>query len=112
MASIQSSQKRPVCGLLSYRSWNKLQSMTTSISSKGQLVVPKPLREAARLDDGDELDAGYVNGLLIFRKRTPLTAAQANALILSGRDLPEMTAADADEVADALKTVRRRRRQA
>jgi len=86
--------------------------MTTTVSSKGQLVIPQPIREAARLDSGDELDAGYVNGLLIFRKRVPLTAAQANALILSGRDLPEMTEADAAEVADALKTVRRRRRVA
>jgi AbrB family looped-hinge helix DNA binding protein len=84
--------------------------MTTTVSTKGQTIIPESVREQARLEPGDQLDVGYVNGLVILRKRRPLTPAQARSLILSGRDLPEQTSADEAEVADAVKTVRRRRR--
>ena len=83
--------------------------MITTLSTKGQVVIPEPIREQARLKSGDQLDVGYVNGLLILRKREPLTAARARALILSGRDLPELTPAAEAEVQDAIATVRRRR---
>lgn len=86
--------------------------MQTTVSSKGQTVIPEPIREQARLRPGDKLDVGYVNGLVVMRKPVPLTPARARALILSGRDLPEMTAQDEEQVADAIQTVRRRRRQA
>jgi AbrB family looped-hinge helix DNA binding protein len=83
--------------------------MTTIVSTKGQTVIPEPIREQARIQQGDELDVGYVNGLVVFRKRIPLTSAQVRSLILSGKDLPELTPSGESEVADALQTVRRRR---
>lgn len=83
--------------------------METTLSSKGQMVIPEPIREQARFRSGDKLDVGYVNGLVVIRKRQPLSATEAQALISSGRNLPEQTEADAKAVGDAIKTVRRRR---
>lgn len=72
-------------------------------------MIPEAIREQARLRPGDKLEVGYVNGLVILRKRVALTPAKARALILAGRDLPEATAKDEAEVEDAIATVRRRR---
>ena len=83
--------------------------MITSLSTKGQAVIPEAIRDQARLHPGDKLEVGYVNGLVIMRKRVELTPAKARALILSGRDLPETTVKDEAEVQDAIDTVRRRR---
>jgi AbrB family looped-hinge helix DNA binding protein len=82
----------------------------TTVSTKGQAVIPEAIREQARIRPGDKLDVGYVNGLVIFRKRKPLAAAEVNALILSCRELPVMKKADEDEVADVVQTVRQRRK--
>jgi AbrB family looped-hinge helix DNA binding protein len=83
--------------------------MMTTLSTKGQAVIPEAIREQARLKSGDKLDVGYVNGLVVLRKHAPLTAAQARSLILSGRSLPPQTAADEAAVAAAVTAVRRRR---
>ncbi|TAK99639.1 MAG: hypothetical protein EPO07_10695 [Verrucomicrobia bacterium] len=83
--------------------------MITSLSTKGQAVIPETIRDQARLHPGDKLEVGYVNGLVILRKRVELTPAKARSLILSGRELPEATAKDEAEVQDAIDTVRRRR---
>lgn len=83
--------------------------MQTTLSSKGQMVIPEAIREQARFRSGDKLDVGYVNGLVVIRKRQPLSTAEARALILSGRNLPEQAEAEAAAVEDAIKTVRRRR---
>ena len=83
--------------------------MITSLSTKGQTVIPEAIRDQARLHPGDKLEVGYVNGLVILRKRVALTPAKARALILAGRNLPAATAKDEAEVQDAIETVRRRR---
>ena len=86
--------------------------MQATISSKGQLVIPEALREQARLKQGDQVDIGYCDGLIVLRKRQPLTAARVRALLAGGRQLPEMTSADAGQVSDAIRAVRRDRRAA
>jgi hypothetical protein len=53
---------------------------------------------------------GYVNGMIVMRKRTPPTAQQVCDLIACGKKLPELTPANEAEVNDAIQTVRRRRR--
>ncbi len=84
--------------------------MQATISSKGQLVIPEALREQARLEQGDQVDIGYCDGLIVLRKRQPLTAARVRALLAGGRPLPEMTPADAGQVTEAIRAVRRDRR--
>ena len=86
--------------------------MQATISSKGQLVIPEALREQARLKQGDQVDIGYCDGLIVLRKRQPLTAARVRALIAGGRELPAMTPADAGQVEEAIHAVRRDRRAA
>ena len=86
--------------------------MKTTLSTKGQAVIPESIREQARLKTGDKLDVGYINGLVILRKQVPFTPAQARALILAGSKLPVQTARDEAEVGEVIASVRKRRRTA
>ncbi len=84
--------------------------MIANLSVKGQMVIPEAIREQARLKAGDKLDVGYANGLIVLRKRQPLTPARVRSLILSGRGLPKMTSADETAVNEAVRRVRSRRK--
>lgn len=84
--------------------------MIATLSVKGQTVIPEAIREQARLKAGDQLDVGYANGLIVMRKRKALTPSRVRALILAGRELPEMTSADETAVTRTIERVRRRRR--
>ena len=72
------------------------------------MVIPEAIREQARIKTGDQLDVGYANGLIVLRKRQAMTSARWRSLLLAGRKLPEMTAADETAVTRALQHVRRR----
>jgi AbrB family looped-hinge helix DNA binding protein len=82
--------------------------MIARVSIKGQMVIPGFIREQANIKAGDQLDVGYTNGLIILRKRRALTPARIRALLLGGRELPEMTLADETAVARAVRRVRTR----
>ena len=84
--------------------------MVAKISVKGQTVIPEAVREQARIKKGDELDVGYVNGLIIMRKRKPISAAQVSQLLLAGKGLPIMTAKDENTVARVIQRARKQRR--
>ena len=84
--------------------------MIAKVSVKGQTVIPQSVREQARIKTGDELDVGYANGLIVMRKRRALTPARVRSLILSGRELPEMTPTDEAIVARTVQRVRSRRK--
>jgi AbrB family looped-hinge helix DNA binding protein len=97
------------CLLAFYYSGFILTPMITTLSTKGQAVIPESIREQARLKAGDKLDVGYINGLVVLRKRVPMTPAQARALILSGRDLPALNLEDEIRVQETVAAVRKRR---
>jgi len=82
--------------------------MLTKLSTKGQMVLPKTIREMARLEAGDELEVGYSGGLILLRKPEPLDPARVRRLLREGRKLPEMGTAGEKAVADAVARVRRR----
>jgi AbrB family looped-hinge helix DNA binding protein len=82
--------------------------MLAKVSVKGQTVIPQAIREMARIKVGDQLDVGYTGGLIVMRKRQALTPSGIRALLLGGRDLPEMTDKDETAVAAAIRRVRRR----
>jgi AbrB family looped-hinge helix DNA binding protein len=84
--------------------------MIATLSTKGQTVIPESIREAARLRAGDTLDVGYAHGMIILRKRVPLTPAKIRALLQAGKRLPVQTEADEAEVLDAVRRVRARRK--
>ena len=84
--------------------------MIATLSTKGQTVIPQSIREAARLRAGDTLDVGYAHGMIILRKRVPLTPAKIRALFQAGKRLPVQTEADEAEVMEAVRRVRARRK--
>jgi AbrB family looped-hinge helix DNA binding protein len=84
--------------------------MISKVSVKGQTVIPEAIREMARIKAGDELEVGYSGGLIVMRKRQPLTAARVRSLLLGGRGLPEMSSQDEAAVTAAVQRVRRRAR--
>ena len=43
------------------------------------MVIPEPVREQARINPGDEMDVGYANGLIVLRKRRPLTPSRVRS---------------------------------
>jgi AbrB family looped-hinge helix DNA binding protein len=82
--------------------------MLTKLSSKGQTVIPAAIRELARLETGDELEVGYMEGMVILRKRIPLSPKRVRDLLRRGRNLPELSESDESAVTDAISRVRRR----
>ncbi len=50
---------------------------TATLSVKGQIVIPKHMRQAAQLSFGDELSISYCNGEIRLR---PIASKQHNAL--------------------------------
>ena len=82
--------------------------MVARISVKGQMVIPEAVREQARIKSGDEMDVGYANGLVVLRKRRALTPIRVRSLLLTGRELPELTLNDEAAVARAVQRVRNR----
>ena len=82
--------------------------MIAKISTKGQMVIPEAVREQARIRAGDEVDIGYANGLVLLRKRRPLTPARVRALLLGGSELPPLSPKAEAAVARALQRVRSR----
>ena len=61
--------------------------MIAKVSVKGQMVIPEGIRDQARIKSGDELEVGFFNGLIVLRKRRPLTPARVRALLLAGRSI-------------------------
>ncbi len=84
--------------------------MIAKVSVKGQMVIPEGIREQARIKSGDELEVGYFNGLIVLRKRRPLTPARVRSLILAGRELSEMSPQDETTVFQAIERIRDRNR--
>jgi len=82
--------------------------MTTKVSTKGQVVLPSPLRRKLGICDGDPLLAKIEGGRIILipqRKRTqkvkivkdsitglPVLSAGSGASILSSKDVQEILA--------------------
>jgi AbrB family looped-hinge helix DNA binding protein len=82
--------------------------MLTKVSSKGQMVIPSAIRDMARIRSGDELDVGYSGGMVVLRKRRPLSSADVKKLLLQGQHLPVQDKKAEAQVADALARVRKR----
>ncbi len=85
--------------------------MIAKVSIKGQMVIPEAIREQARIKAGDEVEVGFANGLVVLRKRRPLTPARVRTLLRAGSDLTDLTEADEAVVTRAVQRVRRRFKQ-
>ncbi|MFH2112493.1 MAG: AbrB/MazE/SpoVT family DNA-binding domain-containing protein [Candidatus Bathyarchaeota archaeon] len=79
----------------------------TKISSKGQIVIPKPIRESLNLTEGDRLIA-YARGDLIILKR--LNGGESILSLLSQPTRKKMEELDITrkDVDDAIEWARER----
>ena len=69
------SPSLPAIGRMSRKCWSSLYSsgMTGRIGSKGQVVIPKALRDRARLHPGDEVDFELRDEeIVLVARRSPL----------------------------------------
>lgn len=71
-------------------------------------MLPKALREMARIGEGDELEVGFSGGMLVLRKPEPLDTAKVRRLLKEGRKLPQFSDESAAVVDAAINRVRRR----
>lgn len=74
-------------------------------------MIPESIREQARLRQGDKVDIGFADGLVVLRKRLPLSSARVRAMLAGGDGLPQSTPADEQEVAGVVADVRKARRR-
>jgi AbrB family looped-hinge helix DNA binding protein len=81
--------------------------MRTTIDGAGRIVVPKALRDALRLEAGQELDVRVAEGRLeIEPAPTPMTLHRRGRSVVAvpDRELPPLTA---EQVRDTLEQTRR-----
>ena len=84
--------------------------MNATLSSDGQIVIPRELRESAQLRPGDTFDVQLYKGTLVLRKHQPLSPEQAATLLERSRAQPKPTPEDDAAVEQALREVRAQRR--
>ena len=80
--------------------------MHTKLSTKGQVVLPRPIRHKLGLQPGDPLDARVENGSVVLtprRKRTSrakilVDAASGLPVLSVGDDAPVLTSAQVREI--------------
>jgi AbrB family looped-hinge helix DNA binding protein len=80
---------------------------TTTISSKGQIVIPRKMRESAAIQNGDIFDISFYKGLIVLRKIEPLDSKEIERLLTA--KLPPETAQARRDIGNAIKAVRARR---
>lgn len=72
--------------------------VTTKLSSKGQLVIPRELRRALHLRAGDRLRVSLQDGRLILEpeheRSARLVTERGRKLLVAPVDAPPMTAAE------------------
>lgn len=81
--------------------------MKTTIDAAGRIVIPKPVREAAGLRAGAEVDVSFRDGHIEIEpagRSMRLVERKGGALIEAVGEMPVLTA---DDVRDALDRVRR-----
>ncbi len=82
--------------------------MQTRVSTKGQVVLPGPIRRRLNIQAGDPLDANIENGRIVLTPRVkrqhrakvvidpvtgfPVLSASANSPTLTGREVDEILA--------------------
>ena len=84
--------------------------MNAVLTNDGKIALPMELRENAQLRPGDTLDVQFYKGLIVLRKRQPLTPEQCATLLERSRSQPRPTPEDDAGVEFAVREVRAQRR--
>jgi len=77
--------------------------LSTTLSSKGQVVIPKAMRERLGLKVGDVLDVEETDGAILLRVRTETLAEKKLRLFGPPVPLESLAARFADRVAPELR---------
>jgi AbrB family looped-hinge helix DNA binding protein len=75
-----------------------LRAATTRLSSKGQVVIPEPVKKAAGLREGEDLLVVAIGNTIVMKKLSAVSFEEVakpiwgtvRALGLSGEDLDEL----------------------
>lgn len=67
--------------------------MGTRVTSKGQVTIPKPIREAMNIKPGDEVDFVPLNGQFVLQRRVredPFAKWRGHSKWLAGKNVDEL----------------------
>lgn len=84
--------------------------MQTRVSTKGQIVLPKRIRQKLGLRAGDELDAGIEGGTIVLTPRRPRTTkvrvirdpVTGLPVLSAGRNAPTLTSKEVKDIESSL----------
>ena len=84
--------------------------MQTRVSTKGQIVLPKRIRQKLGLRAGDELDAGIEGGAIVLTPRHPRTTkvriirdpVTGLPVLSAGRNAPTLTSKEVKDIESSL----------
>ena len=85
-------------------------SDVTALSSKGQIVLPKAIRDFLKIDPGSKMMV-FSDGYSVLLK--PIAApdlSEFNSLMDAAADWAKQVGMTEDDITDAIKTVRSRRK--
>ena len=80
--------------------------MQTKVSTKGQVVLPRPIRRRLDLRPGDPLDANIEGGRIVltprrkrsYRARIVIDPVSGLPALSAGPDAPTLTSKDVEEI--------------
>jgi AbrB family looped-hinge helix DNA binding protein len=82
---------------------------TTTLSSKGQVVIPEEIRARLGLEPGAQFVVIADRDVVIFKRLEPPSLKEFSNLVRRARDAAKQTGMTADDVDRAVKKVRRAR---
>lgn len=81
----------------------------TSLSSRGQIVIPQGLREKLKLHEGEKFTIIEVGGILMLRRLKPITEREFDRLLRKTREHARKHGLTEKDMQDAIKKTRKKR---
>ena len=88
----------------------KMTTEGTSVSSKGQVVLPKTVRDALSLDAGSKLIVVTDGDNILLKPIVAPDISEFNALMKESQKWAKNVGMTEDDIDDAIKAVRKRRK--
>lgn len=82
---------------------------TTKMSSKGQVVIPEPIRNSLQLEAGAEFMIISQDDTLILKKITPPPKKELKKMLDRANAKAKKAGMTEDDIADAIANVRKKR---
>jgi AbrB family looped-hinge helix DNA binding protein len=82
---------------------------TTKMSSRGQVVIPEPIRRQMGLEAGDRFVVFAHNDTIVVKKINPPSMKDFEAMIRKARRQAKLAGLKRADVAEAIAAVRRRK---